>query len=81
MMQDQKKEKIARGVALEYVIKFKQWKTCEFEIQIGSVNSDNIIVVDVVHNDDLRGSKGSNKSIQLYVDTARAAVTKELGFQ
>jgi len=76
----EQKEDVARQVARDYIKQTKKWKDTEFEIQIVS-KKDDIVVVDAVHADDLKGTKGSNKSVQLTVDTAKKSVVKELAYQ
>ena len=81
VQQSQKKEDVARQVAHDYIVQSKKWKDNEFRIEIVSTSKDDIVVVDAVHVDDLRGTKGSNKSVQLHVDIVKKAVIKELGYQ
>jgi len=80
-MQTQKEDEVARQVARAYIQQTKKWKDDEFQIEIIAHKDNNTIVVDAVHIDDLRGGKGSNKSVQLHVDTLNKVVVKELGYQ
>ena len=80
-MQNQKDEDVARQVAHDYIRETKKWKEDEFRIEVVSEKKDHLVVVDAVHLDDVRGEKGSNKSVQLHVDTVKKVVVKELGYQ
>jgi hypothetical protein len=80
-MQTQNEDDVARQVARDYIQQTKKWKDDEFQIEIIAHKDDNTVVVDAVHVDDLRGEKGSNKSVQLNVDTFNKVVVKELGYQ
>ena len=80
-MEAHTEDEVARQVARIYIQQTKQWKDDAFQIEIVAHKDKNTVVVDAVHVDDLRGEKGSNKSVQLHVDTVKQAVVKELGYQ
>ena len=80
-MQNQHDDEVALQVAHDYVVHVKKWKTDQFRLEVTAHKPNNIVTVDAVHVDDLRGEKGVNKSIQIQVDVVKRIVTNELAFQ
>ncbi|MEE4378436.1 MAG: hypothetical protein V2J55_13145 [Candidatus Competibacteraceae bacterium] len=69
----------AQNIAHEYVKNTKQWSSDEYDLDI--LKRDDIIIIDAVHQDDLKGSKSPNKSIQLHIDLSVGQVVRELAYQ
>jgi len=69
----------AQNIAHEYVATTKQWSTDEYDLNM--LKLDDIIIIDAVHTDDLKGSKSPNKSVQLQIDLSVGQVVRELAYQ
>ena len=80
-MQEDAMNETAIQIAREYIFDAKGWSLDEFDVQISRKENNAVIVVDAVHMDDLSGEKGTNKSVQLFIDVQSRKVIKELSYQ
>ncbi len=71
-----------QDISQDYIANKKDWDTSVYEVEMVRRQEDGLIVVDIVHEDDLKGIKGQpSKSIQLVINPKLETVEKELAFQ